>query len=64
MLIHYDQLLLCTGTQYTTAIGPAPPIKGVVTINNSVQAKSVTTWTANHSTGKLTTCYRLLLQYQ
>ena len=40
VLIHYDQLLLCTGTQYTTNIGLAPPTKGVVTINNSVQGES------------------------
>ena len=55
VIIHYDQLLLCTGTQFTTATttnGAAPPTKGVVTINNSIQAKSVTNWASNHSTGK------------
>ena len=37
VMIHYDQLLLCTGTQYTTTANEAAPsTKGVVTINNSV----------------------------
>jgi len=52
VLIHYDQLLLCTGTQYTTNIGLAPPTKGVVTINNSVQAKNVTSWVNSHTKGE------------
>lgn len=52
VLIHYDQLLLCTGTQYTINIGPTPPTKGVVTINNSVQAKNVANWANNHSKGE------------
>ena len=55
VMIHYDQLLLCTGTQYTTtttANGAAPPTKGVVTINNSIQAKSVANWANSHSTGE------------
>ena len=53
VVIHYDQLLLCTGTQYaTTATGATPSTKGVVTINNSIQAKSVASWASSHSTGK------------
>ena len=52
VLIHYDQLLLCTGTQYTTDVGPTPPSEGVVTINNSVQASSVAHWTDSHPTGR------------
>ena len=52
VLIHYDQLLLCTGTQYTTNIGPAPPSKDVVTINNSIEARNVASWASNHPTGR------------
>ena len=52
VLIHYDQLLLCTGTQYTTDIGPAPPTKDVVIINNSIEAESVANWTSAHTTGR------------
>ena len=51
VLIHYDQLLLCTGTQYTSNIGPAPPSKGVVTINNSIEAKDIISWANTHTTG-------------
>jgi len=51
VLIHYDQLLICTGTQFKTN-GPAPPPKGVVTINNSVQAGGVATMASNHPSGE------------
>jgi len=51
VLIQYDQLLICTGTQFKID-GSAPPPKSVVTINNSVQAEGVANWASNHPTGE------------
>ncbi|XP_065899995.1 cilia- and flagella-associated protein 61-like isoform X2 [Dysidea avara] len=52
VLIHYDQLLICIGTQFKID-GPALPPKSVVTINNSVQAGCVANWASNHPTGDI-----------